>query len=252
MSATSALDYAALAPLLRVAWLHAMTPRRAYARASSTACAATRRRWPWRGALLVWALSIAALMAAWSGLMALLPASVALERAARVGCVLLAALASLLVSTLHDLGVAGLAGDALNDFTAPRRPVTARLALRAAQRALSLRALALHALLMLAIAGCLASAEAIARSSALATAPLAMLAAQQMLVFIATLLRAMWLAMALARSRGQVTAMALARSRSCDGARAQPTAMRIPSASRSRKYCSDTLKSRRSSIFSFG
>jgi hypothetical protein len=105
-----------------------------------------------------------------------------------LGCCLAgAALGTLAIATTLDLARAALASGTRG----------AAAALRAALRALRLQQLAAHALIVAAVAACLIGAEAIARFVPGDAALIIALVPEQALVFLATALRAAWLAFAL-------------------------------------------------------
>jgi len=182
--------WALLAPLLALAWLHAMTRSQpvlaSLARAASAYLPALALA---ACALGGWAASLAlAALLLQPDVGALLPRSAEFERIWTAGCVAVVALTGLLICTAHDLARARLA-------------VGARLApaLRFAISRLTLRLVGQHAVLVAAALGATACAEAVTRV-ALPWPAAVVLALQQALVLGATLLRATWLAIAVLAS----------------------------------------------------
>jgi hypothetical protein len=183
-----ALAYAAIAPLLSIAWSNAMndsSPLRANLRRGL-------RRYPaalaFSGcALLACAALLGGAAAALSLALARISLSASGEDAVRTGCALVTAGALLVVSCAHDLANSTLAVSSL----------PARRALALALRAVSARAIIARGSSALAVAACFACAELVGRGAPFALAPAAVLALQQALVFGATLLRGAWLALAL-------------------------------------------------------
>ena len=182
--------WALLAPLLALAWLHALTRSQpvlaSLARAASGYLPALALG---ACALGCWGVGLgAAALLLQPGVAGVLPHSAAIERAWTVGAVAPVILTGLLVSPAHDLARARLA-------------LGARLgpALRFAISGLTLRLVAQHALLVAAALGVAACAEAATRLPPALPGAL-VLALQQALVLGATLLRASWLAIAVLAS----------------------------------------------------
>jgi hypothetical protein len=180
--------YILFSPLLTLAWLAAML------RSDSLISSLKRALSPYPTALALGALALGAYSAALSCAAlalaygpAFLPAS---ERAQDLwlGCVVAgAALGALTIATIVDLARSAL--------TSGTRGV--RQAIRAGRRALRLPQLGGHALSIGAIAACLLGAEATARVVPRDASLIVALLPEQALVFLATALRAIWLAFAL-------------------------------------------------------
>jgi hypothetical protein len=188
--AALAIAYAVLAPIVSVAWTHAL------ARSSTVRESLLQgvRRGP--QAIGIGAVMLAGWMVLLGGcalLLAyappLLPASASAELALRATIVLLAAAGVVVLATLYELACA----------TQAEGRVELTRALRVAASRLSPRLLATRAVLALAIAACFAFAELIGRSAASALGAAGILLLQQSLVFTATTLRAACFALALRR-----------------------------------------------------
>jgi hypothetical protein len=192
--------WALLAPLLALAWLHAMARAQSLVESLARAASVYLPALALAGcALASWTASAAAaavlLQPAVAGI---LPHGPALDRAWTYACLAAVGLAGLLVSTAHDLARARLA-------------LGARLgpALRFALVRMTPRLVAQHALLIAAALALVACAEAVTREPAGVLGPAAPLL-QQLLVLGATLLRGAWLAVALLASEPHATAAPLA------------------------------------------
>lgn len=182
------LVYILLSPLLTLAWLDSMKRSDAAPRLLQRALA------PYPPALALGAIALGAYAATLScAALALaygpgfLAASTHVEELWLGCCLAGAALGTLAIATTLDLARAALASGTRG----------AAAALRAALRALRLQQLAAHALIVAAVAACLIGAEAIARFVPGDAALIIALVPEQALVFLATALRAAWLAFAL-------------------------------------------------------
>jgi hypothetical protein len=178
--------WALLAPLLALAWLHALARSQpvltSVARAASGYLPALALA---ACALCGWAVGLAAAaLLLRPGVAALLPHSPAIDRAWTVATIAPVILTGLLVSPAHDLARARLAlGAGLAQ------------ALRFAISGLTLRLVGQHALLFAAALGVAACAETVTRLPLALPGPV-VLALQQALVLGAMVLRAAWLAIA--------------------------------------------------------
>jgi hypothetical protein len=188
--------WALLAPLLALAWLHAM------ARAQSLIESLARAASAYLPALALAACALASWIASAAAAAVLLqpavagvlPDAPALDRTLTYACLAALGLAGLLVSTAHDLARARLA-------------LGARLvpALRFALVRMTPRLVAQHALLITAALALAACAEAVTREPAGVLGPAGPVV-QQLLVLGVTLLRGAWLAVALLASEPRAIA----------------------------------------------
>jgi hypothetical protein len=182
--------WALLAPLLALAWMHALTRSQpvlaSVARAASGYLPALALA---ACALCGWGLLLAtSALLLQPGVAAVLPHAQAVDRMWSVGAIAPVILAGLLVAPAHDLARARLAlGAGLAQ------------ALRFAISGLTLRLVGQHALLVAAALGVAACAEAVTRLPLALPGPV-VLALQQALVLGATVLRAAWLAIAVLAS----------------------------------------------------